>query len=83
MEQELINWLVGGFGALVGFLLKVMWEAVKDLQSADLELTSKVNSIEVLVAGNYVSRDEFDKVISRLFLKLDVIDDKLTKKADR
>jgi len=83
MEQELINWLVGGFGALVGFLLKVMWEAVKDLQSADLELTSKVNSIEVLVAGNYVSRDEFDKVISRLFLKLDVIDDKLTRKADR
>lgn len=83
MEQELINWLVGGFGALVGFLLKVMWEAVKDLQSADLKLTSKVNSIEVLVAGNYVSRDEFDKVISRLFLKLDVIDDKLTRKADR
>tara|TARA_R110000803_G_scaffold200711_2_gene265225 strand:- start:2289 stop:2540 length:252 start_codon:yes stop_codon:yes gene_type:complete len=83
MEQELINWLVGGFGALAGFLIKVMWEAVKDLQSADVELTSKLNSIEVLVAGNYISRDEFDKVISRLFLKLDVIDDKLTRKADR
>ncbi len=36
MDQTIINWLLAGFGALIGFLLNVVWQAVKDLQTAPL-----------------------------------------------
>ena len=68
VEQELINWLIGGFGATIGFLVHVMWSDMK-------ELTGKVAAIDVLVAGSYVKREEFDKVILRLFEKLDKIEE--------
>ena len=49
MDQTFINWLLGGFGALIGFLLNAVWQAVKDLQTAYKALTKKVSEIEVLV----------------------------------
>lgn len=83
MDQTIINWLLAGFGALIGFLLNVMWQAVKDLQNADKELASKVGEIEVLVAGVYVKRRDFDRTIERMFTKLDQIELKIDGKADR
>jgi len=46
-------------------------------------LMDKVSKIEVLVAGAYVKRDEFDRALTRLFEKLDHIDSKLDSKADK
>jgi len=83
MDQTFINWLLGGFGALIGFLLNAVWQAVKDLQKADKELSEKVSSIEVLVAGAYVKKDEFLGSVNALFAKLDRIEDKIDKKADK
>jgi hypothetical protein len=83
MDQIIINWLLAGFGALIGFLLNAVWQAVKDLQKADTTLTDKVGKIEVLVAGAYVKRDEFDRALNRLFEKLDHIEAKIDKKADK
>ena len=83
MDQIIINWLLAGFGALIGFLLNAVWQAVKDLQKADKELAAKVGEIEVLVAGDYVKRADFDRTIERLFQKLDHIELKIDGKADR
>jgi CHASE3 domain sensor protein len=83
MDQTFINWLISGFGALTGFLLSAVWQAVKDLQAADKELATKVAEIEVLVAGAYVKKDEFTSSVNALFAKLDRIEDKLDKKADK
>jgi len=83
MDQTLINWLLGGFGALIGFLLNTVWQAVKDLQAADKSLVEKVSQIEVLVAGAYVRKDEFQDNINALFAKLDKIEDKIDRKADK
>lgn len=83
MDQVIINWLLAGFGALIGFLLNAVWQAVKDLQKADTTLADKVGKIEVLVAGAYVKRDEFDRALNRLFEKLDHIEMKIDKKADK
>ena len=83
MDQVIINWLLAGFGALIGFLLNAVWQAVKDLQTADKELAGKVAEIEVLVAGAYVRKDEFTQSVNALFAKLDRIEDKLDKKADK
>ena len=81
--QEFVDWVLAGFSAVLGFLLNAVWQAVKDLQKADNELTKRVSEIEVLVAGNYVTRQEFDRVIDKLFDKLEQIDQKLDKKADK
>ena len=83
MSQEIFNWLLGGFGALLGFLMKAMWDAVKDLQTSDKDLADKVSKIEVLVAGEYVKKDEFNNVMLRLFEKLDHIENKIDNKADK
>lgn len=63
--------------------MKVIHESVRDLQADDRKLADKVGSIEVLVAGNYVKRDEMEKALSAIFAKLEKISDKLDGKADK
>lgn len=83
MDQTVVNWILAGFGGLIGFLLNTVWQAVKDLQKADKELTSKVAEIEVLVAGAYVKKDDLEKLSNAIFTKLDRIEDKLDGKVDK
>jgi len=83
VDQTIINWLLGLFGTLIGILVKSLWQAVKDLQTSDKELVEKVNSIEVLVAGQYVKQDEFNRLSDAIFKKLDRIEDKLDDKEDK
>ena len=83
MDQTLFNIAVTVTGFLGGWWLKVLWEAVKDLQTADKVLVEKVSSIEVLVAGNYMSKQDFDKIAAAIFAKLDKIEDKLDRKVDK
>ncbi len=82
-SQTLINALIGGFSAAVAFILRVLWEGLRELQRADVDLAAKVADIQLLVAGNYVKKDELDGIIKALFAKLDKIEDKLDKKVDR
>jgi uncharacterized membrane protein len=83
MDQVVINWLLAGFGALIGAVLNSLWGAVRDLQVADTKLAEKVAEMETLVAGNYITRDEMDRHIDAIFTKLDRISDKLDRKVDR
>ena len=83
MDQTLFNIAVTVTGFLGGWWLKVLWDAVKDLQTADKVLVEKVSSIEVLVAGNYMSKQDFDKIAAAIFAKLDKIEDKLDRKVDK
>lgn len=83
MDQTIVNWMLAAFGSLLGFMLNVVWQSAKDLQKADKELTAKVAEIEVLVAGGYVKKDEFSDLSKALFAKLDKIEDKIDRKADK
>jgi hypothetical protein len=74
---------VAVIGAMGGWILNTVWVSVKELQKADKELADKVSEIEVLVAGRYVTRDEFNNTLSQVFGKLDTIRDMIAKKADR
>lgn len=82
-DQNIINLLGGLVSAIIGWLLKTLWQAVGDLQKSDVELSDKVNRIEVLVAGEYVKREEFQGALDRLFAKLDQIEAKIDQKADK
>ena len=63
--------------------MRVMWQSLKELQQQDLKLADKVGNIEVLVAGQYVKRDDMNRDIAAMFAKLDRIEDKIDKKADK
>ena len=82
-DQTVFNIALAITGFLGGWVLKVVWDAVKDLQAADKVLVEKVNTIEILIAGNYMSKQDFDKIAAAIFAKLDKIDDKLDRKADK
>lgn len=82
-NQTLINYLVLFAGATGGWVLKILWDSIHDLREADIALTEKVGTIEVLVAGSYITRDEFSKTITAMFMKLDRIEDKVSLKADK
>ena len=81
--QTLINYLVLFAGAAGGWVLKVLWDSIHDLKLADTLLAEKVGSIEVMVAGSYITRSEFQQTITAMFTKLDRIEDKVSQKADK
>jgi len=73
--QVLFDVAIGVIGVLGGWTLNTVWAAVKDLQEADKELAEKVGQIEVLVAGRYITREEFNQVLNQVFERLDRIRD--------
>ena len=81
--QSIFNMISGAFLLLGGWFLRIMWDTLLNLQSQDRELADKVARIEVLVAGEYVKKEDFDRVIERLFDKLDHIELKIDSKADK
>ena len=82
-EQQFFNVAFAIIGALGGWWMRVMWQSLKELQQQDSKLADKVGNIEVLVAGQYVTRDDMNRDIAVIFAKLDHIEDKMNKKADK
>ena len=83
MDQNIFNIAIGIAGALGGWWMKAIWEAVKDLKVADERLASQVSDLKVLVAGDYVRREMFDRLSDAIFAKLDRIESKLDHKVDK
>jgi len=81
--QDLFNTAMGGLLVLGGWFMRIMWDSLQGLQQQDRDLAEKVGKIEVLVAGEYVRKDDFDRIIERLFDKLDHIEMKIDQKADK
>lgn len=81
--QELYNIAMGGVMLLGGWFMRIIWDSLNKLQAADQSLAEKLSKIEVLVAGEYVKKDEFNAIMLRLFEKLDHIEEKIDRKADK
>jgi hypothetical protein len=81
--QTAFNIVLALVAFLGGWVLNSLRESIKSLQVTDSELATKVQHIEVLVAGSYVKRDDMDKLTAALFAKLDKIEAKLDGKADK
>ena len=80
--QVVINVALGLISFLGGWVVKNLQESMKRLQDVDERLADKVQQIEILVAGQYIKREDFDKTVAALFAKLDKIDAKLDMKAN-
>jgi|TARA_R110000822_G_scaffold127834_1_gene263384 hypothetical protein len=83
LDQTLLNWLIFTLGAIMSAILHTIWGAVKDLRAEDKAISQKLASIQILVAGDYIRKQEFDRVIDRLFVKLDSIEASLVSKQDK
>lgn len=83
MDQSFLNWTFGIANLILGAFLKMTWDSYKELKRTDKELAEKVSGIEVLVAGQYVKREDFQGVTTQIFSKLDKILDKLEQKQDK
>lgn len=81
--QMFINATLGVIAFLGGAVMKSIWDALKKQQEETSALITKVQGIEVLVAGSYVKTDKFEQVVTAMFAKLDKIYEKLDTKADK
>jgi len=81
--QELYNIAMGFVMLLGGWFMRIIWDMLVKLQEQDTVLADKLSRIEILVAGEYVKKDEFSQTMLRLFEKLDHIESKIDSKADK
>ena len=76
MSQDIINIIAGGFGAVIGWVLKVIWDAIQELQK-------DLHQVEVDLPKNYVQKDDLDKRMKHIEDMFQRIYDKLDNKADK
>lgn len=81
--QMAFNIVVGLVAFLGGYVLNSIRDSVKALHAADRALTDKVQSIEVLVAGTYVKREDLHDLSKAIFARFDKLDEKLDSKMDK
>ncbi len=68
--------IAGGFGAVGGWLLKVIWDAIRDLQAEMRDFQSEVHT-------RYVTKDDFKDDLKEMKSILREIFEKLDRKVDR
>lgn len=83
MAQVIFNILVTICGLLGGYVLKSIQATLANMLREQRDLANKLQAIEVLVAGEYVRKDEFTRVADALFARFDRIESKLDNKEDR
>ncbi len=76
MSQDLYNIIVGVCGAAVGWMLKVVWESVRALQT-------DMKEIEKELRTKYVTKDDYRVDIQELKDMVRAIFDRLERKADK
>ena len=76
MDQNFINVMTAAFGAILGWLLKVVWDSIRSLEQ-DLKI------LERDLHTKYVTKDEYRQDIIEVKDILKQIFDKLDRKADK
>lgn len=59
MDQMIFNWAVGAAGALVGWILKVIWDAIVELKKDLRQMDTKMHE-------DFVRRDDFKEAVSEI-----------------
>ena len=75
-SQDLINLGFLGGGSVLGVLLKIIWDAIKDLQK-------DMREIEIEIHRDYITKDDYKQDIAEIKSILKEIFADLKKKADK
>jgi len=76
MSQDTINLIITGAGAVIGWVLRMIWESIRKLQD-------EMNDFQREVHTSYVSKDDYRQDILEVKEILKQIFDKLDRKADK
>ena len=83
MDQSIINWLFAGFGAAIGWILKVVWDAIqelkRDLRDMEKDAVRKDDFKDIIKEIKDDMKDGFNKIdttLGVLFKKIDHLNDK-------
>jgi hypothetical protein len=76
MDQNLYNIAVAIAGAAIGWIVKVIWDAVRSLEA-------DIRDMERDLHVNYVSKDDYRQDILEIKDMVKQIFDKLDRKADK
>lgn len=71
------------FGALIGWLVKGIFDRMKSLEEANREMAKQMAELRVSLAERYVSKADHTKALDDIFTMLRRIEDKLDHKADK
>lgn len=74
--QALFNLLGGLISGALLWMLKTLWSRIH-------HQSERISALEVLVAGKYVTRDDYQRTSEAMFAQLRRIEDKLDRKADK
>jgi len=75
--QVILNWLGGAICVLGGWFLNNLDRRFRDNEVVQKGHGDKIQAIELLVAGDYVKREDHEKYMAAIFKKLDAIEDKV------
>jgi uncharacterized membrane protein (DUF106 family) len=76
MSQDTINLIITGAGAVIGWVLRVIWESIRKLQD-------EMSAFQREVHTEYLSKDDYRQDIVEIKDILKQIFDKLDRKADK
>lgn len=80
---QILDILLGASAFAFGWMLKVIWGAIQDLQSADREVADRLSRVEIFIAQRYATKEDVDRQLDILLAKLDRIEAKLDTKVDK
>lgn len=69
--------------ALGGWLLKSLFDRIRDLEKADEKVVETISQLRENLPTHYVRREDFAKALDDIFNSLRRIEDKLERKVDR
>jgi hypothetical protein len=75
-NQPLFNLIITASGAIGGWMLKVIWDAIRDLKQDISNLNKEMHQ-------DFVRRDDFSDAVKRIEYMCERIFDKLDGKADK
>lgn len=82
-EAQIIDILFGLLFLGLGWWMRTLNESIRALHDSDRLIIDRVQHIEVLVAGKYITREEANAQYMALVNKLDTIDQKLSSKLEQ
>jgi hypothetical protein len=59
VDQTIVNWAFAAFGAMASWILKAIWDAVRDLRK-------DLRDIEISLPAVYTRKDDFREALSEM-----------------
>jgi hypothetical protein len=81
--QTIFNIAVGAVNLLAGWMLKMFYDSIRDLRSAQVGLLADQRELERQISANYARRDDVKGMFDDLLAAIRRVEDKLDNKADK